>query len=86
MALAVQSMKHEEGGDIVYLKKRHRLIPIADSLMTEQFKGRKNVTREERDYAFHRHMVILAIKEGISEPGNLELFDAKSIPNTQFTG
>jgi len=82
--MAQQSIKHESNGDMDYLKARHRLIPVADRLMREQFQGKKNITREERDYTFHRHMTELAVKAGISDPGNLVVFDAVEIPSGTF--
>jgi hypothetical protein len=69
-----------------YLQKRHKLIPTAERLMQEQFKGKKGITREERDYAFHRHMLVLAIKAGLQDPGCLTIFDAKKLPETSYVG
>ncbi len=72
--------RRETNGDIAYVRKRHELIPQAQTLVLNHFHGKKKVTREMRDYQFHRYMTVLAIKEGIISSGNLVIFDAKVLP------
>ena len=77
-------MRKEAAGDLAYLTARCKLIPEAGRLTSIHFCHRKVILHEERDTFFHRTMTILAIKAGIMNPGNLVLFDAKTLPSNNF--
>lgn len=67
--------------DEAYIKKRIQLIPIA----IQNAKKEVKVLREQKknaqfDVEFHRQMLYLTVASGICNPGNIKLFEAKTLP------